>query len=256
MTQPTEQLQSATLMEHLGELRQRLILSALFLAAGMAVAFYFRTDLIELIKGPLNASEQYREGHVKLISSKLTGQFLASLQLSLWAGLALALPFIMGQVWGFIAPGLYSHERRWAVPFILGAGVSFGAGVAFGYVFVLPAMVGFFLDFLAGEVIAMPDITDYIGMVVTFLAAFGLAFELPLLSVILTRIGLVNHVMLRSAWRYALVFILILAAVITPTPDPGTMLLVAVPLYALYELSIILSRVFRVQEQPSLEAVP
>ena len=136
---------------------------------------------------------------------------------------------------------------------IFGAGFAFLAGVTFGYIFVLPAMVGFFLDFLQGTVQPLPDVAEYIGMCVTFLTAFGLSFEFPILAVILTKIGLINHSMLRAGWRIAVVAILFLAAIITPTPDPGTMMLVAAPLYALYELSIVLSRVFRVKP---LEDVP
>ncbi|RTR29438.1 twin-arginine translocase subunit TatC [Deinococcus radiophilus] len=253
MTQPpaepnaAQQLQTATLLEHLGELRTRLIWSVAFLAVGMGVAFTVHQPLLALLKAPLNASAQVQAGEVVLISTTLTGQFMAALNLSFWAGMAIALPLILTQVWAFIAPGLYAHERRWAVPFILGAGVAFAAGVAFGYTFVLPAMIRFFLDFLAGQVQAMPDVAQYIGMVVTFLVAFGLSFELPILAVLLTRIGLINHHLLRRGWRVALVGILILAALITPTPDPGTMLLVAGPLYVLYELSIVLSRIFQVK---------
>ncbi len=250
-----EQLQTATLLEHLDELRTRLIWSVAFLAVGMGAAFAMHQQLFAWLQAPLAASAQFQAGEVKLISTTLTGQFMAALNLSFWAGLAIALPLILTQVWGFVAPGLYAHERRWAVPFIVGAGVSFAAGVAFGYSFVLPAMVRFFLDFLAGQVQPMPDVAQYIGMTVTFLVAFGLAFELPILTVLLTRIGLVNHRVLRQGWRYALVGILILAAVITPTPDPGTMMLVAAPLYVLYELSILLSRIFQVRAPDAAEAV-
>ena len=249
-TAAPDELQSGTLLEHLGELRRRLLWALAFLALGMVVAFTYRLPLLELLRQPLQASVQFQEGAVPLISTKLTGQFMAAFNLSFWAGLAIALPFMLAQVWLFVAPGLYAHERRWALPFILGAGASFALGVTFGYVFVLPAMVRFFLDFLAGQVQPMLDISEYIGMVVTFLAAFGLAFELPVLAVILTRIGLINHRLLRSVWRYAVVAVLILAAVITPTPDPGTMMLVAGPLYALYELSIVLSRIFQVKPPP------
>ena len=148
-------------------------------------------------------------------------------------------------MWGFVAPGLYPTERRWALPFILGAGVSFLAGALFGYELVLPAMVKFLLDFLGGAVTPILSLGTYIGQVTTFLVAFGLAFELPILAVILTRIGIVNHVMLRRGWRFALVIVMVAAAVITPTPDPANMMLVAVPLYVLYELGVLLSRVFR-----------
>lgn len=252
-----QDLKSAPLLEHLEELRRRIIVSLVFLAVGMAVAFQYRLQLIEMLKGPLRFSEQYQHGNVQLVTVNLTDQFLLSLNLSFWAGLALALPLILWQVWAFIAPGLYPHERRWALPFIVGAGLSFVLGAAFGYTFVLPAMVRFLLDFLGGTVEQMQSLANYIGTVTTFLIAFGLAFELPILAVILTRIGLVNHVMLRRAWRVALVGVMLLAALITPTPDPMNMLLVALPLYALYELGVLLSRVFRVvpaEESPAIGA--
>lgn len=248
-------LKTAPLLDHLEELRKRIIISLVFLAIGLVIAFQYRLQLIELVKVPLQASEQYQKGHVTVVTQGLTDQFFLAINLSFWAGLALALPFILWQVWAFIAPGLYPHERKWALPFIVGAGLSFLAGAVFGYKLVLPAMVGFLLDFLAGAVTPLLNLRDYIGTVTTFLVAFGLAFELPILSVILTRIGIVNHVMLRRAWRFALVGVAIAAAIITPTPDPGNMLLVAVPLYALYELGVLLSRVFRVvpaEESPAI----
>lgn len=248
MTKPSSaDLKSAPLFDHLDELRLRLIYSVVFLAVGLVVAFQFRIRLIEWLKGPLSASEQFRLGRVEVVTLNLTDQFMLSLNLSFWSGLALALPFILWQVWAFIAPGLYPTERRWAVPFIVGAGLSFLLGGVFGYLFVLPTMVGFLLDFLDGAVKPILNLANYIGTVTTFLISFGLAFELPIVAVILTRIGLVNHTMLRRAWRFALIIILLFAAIITPTPDPASMLLVAVPLYALYELGVILSRVFRVR---------
>lgn len=243
---PEAELKSAPLFDHLEELRKRIIISIVFLAIGMVVAFMYRVQLIELIKEPLSYSALYRENKVQVITTKLAAQLLLSFNLAFWAGLAMSLPLMLTQVWAFIAPGLYPHERRWALPFIIGAGFAFLCGVLFGYKLVLPTMVPFLVDFLAGVVTPMLDLQEYIGTVVTFLVAFGLAFELPILAVILTRIGLVNHTMLRKGWRIALVGIMVAAALITPTPDPGNMLLVAVPLYALYELGVILSRVFRV----------
>ncbi|MCD0166482.1 twin-arginine translocase subunit TatC [Deinococcus sp. LM3] len=242
---PNANLKSAPLFDHLDELRKRIVISVIFLAVGLVVAFQYRVQLINLTKVPLNASEQYRGGDVEVVTQGLTDQFVLSLNISFWAGFALALPFILSQVWAFIAPGLYDHERRWALPFIIGAGFSFMGGAVFGYYLVLPTMVGFLLDFLAGTVTPLLNLRDYIGTVTTFLIAFGLSFELPILSVILTRIGIVNHTMLRKGWRIALIVIMIFAAVITPTPDPTSMLMVAVPLYVLYELGVILSRAFR-----------
>ncbi|WP_291424408.1 twin-arginine translocase subunit TatC [Deinococcus sp.] len=246
-TVPTEaDLKSAPLFDHLEELRRRIIIGLVFLIIGVIIAFQYRVQLIELVKQPLSYSELYRENRVQVITTKLAAQLMLSFNLAFWAGLAISLPFILGQVWGFVAPGLYPQERRWALPFILGAGFAFICGVLFGYHVVLPTMVPFLVDFLAGVVTPMLDLQEYIGTVVTFLVAFGLAFELPILAVILTRIGIVNHTMLRAGWRFALIGILIAAAIITPTPDPGNMLLVAVPLYVLYELGVLLSRIFRV----------
>lgn len=244
MKQHSEELTSAPLFDHLEELRLRIIYSLGFLLLGTVVAYSYRMELIEWVKKPLSASELYREGVVRVVTLALTDQFMLSLSLSLWAGFALSLPFLLGQVWGFISPGLYKEERRWALPFILGAGFAFISGAAFGYFFVLPAMVAFLLDFLGGTVTPQLNLRDYIGTVVTFLVSFGLSFEMPIVALILTRMGLVNHVMLRSVWRFALIGIMILAAIITPTPDPANMLLVSVPLYLLYELSILLARLF------------
>ncbi len=253
----TTDLKSAPLFDHLDELRRRLIFSVIFLAIGMSVAFVYRLQLIDWVKGPLQYSELYRAGQVQVVTYNLTEPLMLSLNLSFWAGIGLALPFILGQVWGFIAPGLYPSERRWALPFIVGAGLSFLGGAVFGYQLVLPSMVPFLVQFLAGTVTPILGLGSYIGTVTTFLVAFGLAFELPILSVILTRIGIVNHVMLRKSWRIAIVAIMVAAAVITPTPDPGNMMLVAVPLYVLFELSVLLSRAFRLpppeeSESPAL----
>jgi sec-independent protein translocase protein TatC len=241
------QLSSAPLLDHLEELRRRIFISLLFLVIGSAVAFTYRIQLIEFIKAPLMASELYRSGKVQLVTLNLADQFILSITLSFWVGLAAALPFILGQVWAFIAPGLYPHEKRWALPFIIGAGFSFLIGAVFGYLLVLPTMVSFLLDFLQGQVTPMLGFSSYIGTVTTFLISFGLSFELPILAVILTRIGLINYLLLRRFWRQAFIIILLFGAIITPTPDPASMLLVALPLYALYELSILLSRLFRIK---------
>ncbi|GGR65979.1 Sec-independent protein translocase protein TatC [Deinococcus seoulensis] len=250
---PNANLKSAPLFDHLEELRKRIVISAVFLVIGMVAAFQYRLQLLELVKVPLNASVLYQQDKVQLVTLNLTDQFILSLNLSFWAGLAIALPFMLTQVWAFIAPGLYDHERRWALPFIIGAGFSFIVGAIFGYTLVLPTMVRFLLDFLNGAVTPILSLGSYIGTVTTFLVAFGLSFELPILAVILTRIGIVNHVLLRKGWRIALVVIMVFAAIITPTPDPTSMLIVAVPLYVLYELGVILSRAFRL---PPPETAP
>ncbi len=244
---PQGELASAPILDHMEELRRRIIYAAVFWALGVGVAWNYRDTLLALLKAPL----KHVHATVNLVATQLTDQFMLSLTISMWAGLVIALPFIVYQVWAFIAPGLYPSERRWAVPFILGAGLAFAGGAFFCYKVMLPNMVGFLLDFLGGQVQNMLRISDYVGTVITFMAATGLIFELPILSVILTRIGIVNWRMLSRVRKFAFVAILILAAVITPTPDPWNMTLVAVPIYALYELGVLLSRLFERKAQPS-----
>lgn len=233
---------SAPLIEHLEELRNRIVISLLYLAAGSSVGWIFRADLLLWLKRPLTFSELYNNGKLQLVSQQLTDQIVMSFMIALWGGLTLALPFILHQVWLFVAPGLYPGERRWAAPFVLGAGFSFLVGALFCYFVILPNMVPFLVDFLNGAVAGVYPIGSYISQIVTFLLAFGLIFELPVLAFVLTKIGFVNAGLLSKVRRYAIVVVLIVAAVITPTPDPVNMMLVAIPIYLLYEIGIIVSR--------------
>lgn len=248
---PPGELASAPLFDHLEELRRRIIYAALFWAVGVGVAWNYHNQLLALLKAPL----KHAGVTVQLVATQLTDQFMLLLNISMWAGLVLALPFIMYQVWAFIAPGLYPSERRWAVPFILGAGLAFAGGAFFCYKVLLPNMIGFLLGLLGTQVNNLLRASDYVGTVITFMVASGLIFELPILSVILTRIGIVNWRLLSRIRKFAFIVILIVAAVITPTPDPYNMMLVALPIYALYELGVLLSRVFERKPQalPSLQ---
>ncbi|AFZ66156.1 twin-arginine translocase subunit TatC [Deinococcus peraridilitoris] len=232
----------APLLDHLEDLRKRLIIAVLFWLAGTSFAWFYRTELLEWLKRPLTFSELYNAGKLQLVSQQLTDQLIMSFLIAMWGGLALTLPFILHQVWLFVAPGLYAHERRWAAPFVLGAGFSFIIGAAFCYFVILPQMVPFLVDFLGGAVNGVYPIATYISQVVTFLVAFGIIFELPILSFVLTKIGIVNAGMMGRVRRPAGIVILIVAAVITPTTDPINLMLVAVPIYVLYELGIIVSR--------------
>jgi len=240
----------APLFEHLEELRLRIILSAVFWALGSGVAWFYRSELLELLKRPLTFSNLYQAGKLQLVSQQLTDQLMMSLTLAAWGGLALALPFVLHQVWLFVAPGLYPEERRWAVPFVLGIGFAFVTGVLFGYFVVLPQMVPFLVDFLGGALSGMYPIGMYVSQVVTFLVALGIVFELPVLSFVLTKIGVVNAALLARVRKFAFVVILLVAAVITPTPDPWNMLIVALPIYVLYELGIIISRLAAPRPSP------
>jgi sec-independent protein translocase protein TatC len=243
---------SAPLLEHLEELRTRLLYSLIFLAVGLGLAWNFVPRILTILKEPLTHTTLYKMGKLQLVSTQLPEQLLMSFNIALWAGLAIALPFILHQVWLFIAPGLYADEKRWAAPFIVGAGFSFMAGVVTAYYLILPPMVKFLADFLGGTVSAFYSVGTYIGQVTTVMIAFGLFFEMPILAVVLTKIGIVNHVMLGQVRKFAFIACLVAAAIITPTTDPVNMALFAGPLYLLYELGVLLSRVFRKRELAEL----
>jgi sec-independent protein translocase protein TatC len=245
---------SAPLLDHLEELRTRILYSLVFLAVGLGVAWNFVPRIIKILQYPLTQSNLYKAGKLQLVATQLPEQLLMSFNIALWVGLGLALPFILHQVWLFIAPGLYPEERRWAAPFILIAGLSFLLGVYVSYVLIIPPMVKFLADFLGGAVSGMLSIGTYIGQVTTIMVAFGLFFEMPILAVILTKIGIVNHVMLGRVRKFAFILCLVAGAIITPTTDPVNMTLFAGPLYLLYELGVLLSRVFAVKPRENDES--
>ena len=226
----------------------RIIYSLIYVGIGVGLAWNLVPRIILLLQAPLLRTSLYQAGKLRLVATQLPEQLMMSFNIALWMGLALALPFILHQLWLFISPGLYPEEKRWAVPFIVGAGLSFIFGVVTAYYLILPPMVKFLADFLGGTVSAFLSIGTYIGQITTVMVAFGLFFEMPILAVLLTKIGLVNHVMLGSVRKFALIGCLVAGAIITPTTDPVNMMLFSGPLYLLYELGVILSRVFRKQE--------
>ncbi len=225
-----------TLIEHFEELRTRLfiVLGAWVVAAG--VAFSFRGQVLEWLKEPLPSN-------LTLNAFGLLEPFVVSMQIASFFGLVLAAPIILGQIWGFVAPGLYPEERRWAVPFIFLSVLAFTAGVLFGRYVVLPFSIPIILGFLGQEISVLPSIGDYIAKLLTIMAVFGLLFEMPVLGFLLARIGLIRAAVLVQYRRYAIIIGLVLAALITPTADPFNFALVAVPLVVLYEITILVVRI-------------
>ncbi|GEM45812.1 twin-arginine translocase subunit TatC [Deinococcus cellulosilyticus] len=230
----------APLMDHLEELRLRLIYGLAFWGAGSALAYTYRDQLMEVLKGPLQGFIQ-AGNRVEIVTLSVTEPLITALQISAFGGLVVALPFMVYQIWAFVAPGLTHEERKWGAPFVLGLGLSFALGVYFCYQVILPAALPFLLGFLGG-ITNLLSIGQYISQMVTYLATFGLVFELPLTIFLLTRVGLVNSQMLSSIRKYAAVTLTLLSAIITPTADPFNLALMAIPLYLLFELGIIFSR--------------
>lgn len=224
-----------TLIEHFEELRNRLFIAIGAWVVGAGVAFYFRFDILEWLKQPLPPN-------MTLNFFNVLEPFTVSMQISAFFGVVLSSPVILGQVWGFVAPGLYKSERRYAVPFILFAALAFAAGVVFSYYVVLPVTIPILLGFLGDVAQGLLSIGRYISTILLLLGVFGLMFEMPVLGYLLARLGVVRAKPLQRTRRYAIVIGMVFAAVITPTADPFNFALVAVPLLALYELTILVVR--------------
>ncbi len=221
-------------LEHLEELRWRLLKSVLAVVVMSGVAFYFSDQLVWLIKKPL--------GETKLYNIAVTGAFYAYLKVALVAGVLGALPFVFYQMWAFISPGLYKREKLAIIPLVIASTLLFLTGAVFCYFTVLPLAFKFLIGFGGELIINTITIGSYISFVGLLIIAFGMGFQLPILAYFLGKMGLINARMLGKGRRYAFVTILIAGAIITP-PDIFTQVLLAIPLYILYEVSIIVVRV-------------
>lgn len=237
----------APLLDHLIELRTRLVRSVFALLIGFAVCFYFADPILGFLVQPLK--DAFPEGEGQLIFTKLPEVFFVELKIGLFAGFMVSFPIIANQLWAFVAPGLYANEKKAFLPFLIATPVLFLGGAALAYYVVMPLAFLFFLGFSgeAGglEVQALPAAGDYLSLVMQFILAFGLTFLLPLLLLLLNRAGIVSRAQFVAARRYVIVGIVALAAIVTP-PDPGTQVILAVPLLLLFEGSLL---VMRLQER-------
>ena len=231
-----------TLIDHFEELRTRLFIALGAWVVASGVTFAFRFDVLAWLQAPLPPN-------MTLNYFSILEPFVVSMQIASFFGLILASPILVGQIWGFIAPGLYPEERRYAVPFILFTALAFAAGVLFSYYIVLPFSIPILLGFLGDQAVGLLSIGRYISSLLLLMAVFGLMFELPVLGYLLARLGFVRAPMLRQYRRYAIIGGLVLAAVITPTADPFNFALVAVPLVVLYEITIVVVR-FSQRKEP------
>ena len=232
---PSNELEARTqsLIEHLSELRNRLVYSAYFIVAGMAICYNFTEQMFDIIRKPI---AQYLPGG-GLIFTGPADKFIAHLKLAFFGGLLLSCPFWIYQIWKFVAPGLYSKEKKYSLAFIFFGSILFVVGVCFAYFAVFPAAFHFLMGY-GGEVDKpMITIEEYLSFFVTTSLMFGLAFELPLIISILGMTGLVSSRFLRDKRRYAVVVLSIVAAVVTP-PDLLSMIMMLVPLVMLYEIGV------------------
>jgi sec-independent protein translocase protein TatC len=222
-------------LDHLDELRRRLVAAAISLAVGTLVAFFFIDRIFDFIMRPLY--EKLPAGS-KLIYTEPTEAFMLKVKIALLAGLVIGAPLVMWQLWLFIAPGLYAREKRFALPFVLMASIFFVAGAAFNHYVLFPLAWVFLAGFTTDYMMFMPRIAPVFSLYAMLMVAMGLIFEMPAVILVLARMGLVTAGFLWRQIKYAVLIIFIAAAVITPTGDPMTQTLMAGPMIALYILSI------------------
>lgn len=227
----------APLLDHLIELRRRLLYCVVALVATFILCFYFAKPIFGFLVHPLAAAGQDR-----LIFTQIFEAFMVQIKVGFFGALMLSFPIIANQLWQFVAPGLYRKEKRALLPFLLATPVLFALGAALAYFFAIPVALNFLLGLegdLGGGVTqeALPAVGNYLDFVMQFIFAFGISFLLPVLLMLLERAGIVTYEQLKSAWRYAVVAAFAIAAVLTP-PDIGSQLLLAGPLCGLYFLSL------------------
>jgi sec-independent protein translocase protein TatC len=232
-----EPLAEGTLISHLLELRTRLLRAVIAVTVAFVPLAFFSNQLFTLIARPL--IEKLPEG-TSLIATSVVSPFMTPLKLSLVAALFVAMPVVLYQVWAFVAPGLYRHEKRFALPLFLTSVVLFYAGVAFAYFVVFPLMFAFLTATAPEGVRMMTDMASYLDFALLLFFAFGVAFEMPVATVLLVATGLVPVEKLRKNRGYVLLGIFIVAAFLTP-PDAISQTFMAVPMYVLYELGILLA---------------
>jgi sec-independent protein translocase protein TatC len=234
-----ETLAEGTLISHLLELRDRILRSVIAVAIAFVPCAYFQDNLYTLIAMPL--LEKLPQG-ASMIATNPVSPFLVPLKLAFFASLFIAMPFVLYQAWAFVAPGLYRHEKRFAVPLVLSSIVLFYCGIAFAYFVVYPLMFGFLATSGPDGVAFTPEISEYLNFVLLLFLAFGIAFEVPVATVLLAATGLVRIETMTKNRGYVILGIFIVAAFLTPA-DAISQTLMAVPMWLLYEGGVIMSRI-------------
>jgi sec-independent protein translocase protein TatC len=228
-------------MAHLIELRRRLIWCFLTLGLAFAVCFYFADAIFAFLVQPLIKGFG-GAGHGRLIYTKLYEAFFVQVKVGFFAAFFISFPIIANQIWAFVAPGLYAKEKKAFLPFLFATPVLFVAGGALAYYVVMPSAFHFLLNYqgVVGGIRreALPSVSDYLNLVMQFILAFGIAFLLPVLLMLLERAGLVTRLQLKRGRRYAILAAFVIGAIVAP-PDVASQCMLAVPLILLYELSLI-----------------
>ena len=235
---PTPENTQETFISHLIELRSRLLRSIVAIVVVLVCLFPWAKDIYAALAAPLLKALPHGS---TMIATDVTGTFLVPLKVTLMAAFLIALPYVLYQMWAFVAPGLYHHEKRLALPVIFSSVIFFALGMAFAYFIVFPIAFGFFAGYTPTGVQMMTDIDKYLSFVLTMFVAFGITFEVPVVVVVLVRLGVVSLEKLRSIRGYVIVGAFIVGAIFTP-PDVLSQVMLAVPLWLLYELGLLVAR--------------
>lgn len=238
MTGESEPLLEGTLISHLLELRTRLMRAFIAVIIVFIPCAYYSNQLFEWLSHPLL---QQLPAHSMLISTSITAPFTTPLKLAFAAALVVAMPYVLFELWAFVAPGLYRREKNFAVPLLVSAVILFYVGVAFAYFVVFPLIFSFFVNTTPHGVQMMADISIYMEFVLVLLFSFGIAFEVPVAVVLLVSMGLVPLEKLTQIRGYVLIAVFVIAAILTP-PDAISQTVMAVPMYLLYEGGILFAR--------------
>ena len=237
----------APFMEHLKELRNRVLYSAISVAVGLVIGMIFGNQIIWLLKLPA--------GNIKLITTTLIEPVSVYFQVSLMTGVIIAMPFLVYQLFAFAAPGLTPKEKRTIFTILPAITFMFLAGVAFAYFIALPPAINFLYHFNNTIAEPLPSLSNYVGLVTRILLVLGLVFETQLIIMALARLGVVSPKWLAARRKWWIVIAFVIAAIVTPTPDPVNQTIVAVPLILLLELGILLARlVYKKRKQPAAES--
>lgn len=227
-------------LEHLDELRVRLIRVVAALVLGFVACYAFRDPIFHFLTQPLRASHP----EIKFIFTSPSEALLLKMKMAFFVGIFLVAPYLLYQVWAFVSPGLYRHEKAYALPFIVAGSLFFLGGAAFGHYYLVPMTLAFLVGFGGTDMQFLPKVGEYYTFYSWFLLGLGLVFQLPVVIFVLARIGLVTPSFLLRKFKYAVVISFVVAAIITPTPDIVTQSLLAMPMLGLYLLGVGVAALF------------